>query len=70
MPVGSPFPHHLWNSPFWNTSEKTLPMVSLWRSSKNSGNLVKSMVERCSKIKLSKCLNVAKCYQGRQRERV
>jgi len=52
--VGSPFPHHLWNSPFWNASEKTLPMVSLWRSSKNSGNLVKSMVERCSKIKLSK----------------
>ena len=54
MPVGSPFPHHLWNSPFLNHTDKTLTTVSLWQSSKNSGNLVKSLVDRCRKINLSK----------------
>jgi len=54
IPIGPPFPNHLLNSSYWDQCDKTLPMVSLWQSSKNSGNLVKSLVERCSRIKLHK----------------
>jgi len=54
VPVGWPFPNHLSNSSYWNHTDKTLPMVSLWQSSKNSGNIVSSLAERCSRIKLQK----------------
>lgn len=52
--VGSPFPSHAFDSPYWDSIDKSVAVMSMWQSSRDSGNIVKSLAERSAKINLSK----------------
>ena len=52
--IGAPFPSHMVDSPYWDTSSKTLPLLSLWQSSRDSGKMASILAERSKRINLNK----------------
>lgn len=56
MQVGAPYPSHMFSPISWSdpTEKKTIPTVTLWQSSRGSGNILQSLVDRCARINLNK----------------
>lgn len=53
--VGAPYPAHIFSpSSLEDSVEKTLPALTLWQSSRESGNIIQALVDRCAKINLNK----------------
>ena len=49
-----PFPVHMLDTPYWDAVDKTIPIMTLWQSSKEAGNIIKILSERVAKINLNK----------------
>ena len=49
-----PFPVHMIGTPYWDPVDKTIPIMTLWQSSREAGNIIKILSERVAKINLSK----------------
>lgn len=54
LQVGAPFPSHIIDSANWDKVDKTVPVLTLWQSSQESGQIVQALAERSSKINLNK----------------
>ena len=49
-----PFPVHMLDTPYWDSVDKTIPIMTLWQSSREAGNIIKILSERVAKINLNK----------------
>ena len=54
VPIGAPYPSHIIDAPFWQPSEKEISLMTLWQSSRNSGQILRELTKRTSKVNLAK----------------